>query len=947
MSASLHFTQVLPLDGSGWRLGIDAGNVGREERWFDGPREESKLAKVPWVIQDVFPDYYGIAWYWREVEVPATPHVGGVYLLRFKAVDYLAQVWVNSVFVGEHEGAEGPFVVDATAAIEPGGINRIAVRVLCPSYEPIDGISLHEVPEGRRDYPTPFDNACHTGGIIDSVDLILAPAVRITDLHVIPDYASGDIRVRLSIRNSGPRAARCSVEAIVAAAVSGDTAAAIGEQREFPAGDSLVELSLHVPGRRPWELNDPFLYRVTARVQVAGSLSVDEQSVRCGFRDFRFADGYFRLNGRRIRLHGGLYTVLQYPISQSVPIDEDLMRRDVLNMKAIGYNIVRITCGAALPARQLDLFDELGLLVCEEHFGASALDPKKSFHEHKPIPPHRWDNSITGVIRRDRNHPCIIMWSLLNEVFDGPLFRHVADSLPMIRDLDTARLVLLNSGRFDNDKSLGSWSSPGSNVWEKTELRDVHNYPTFPHSAEAVRQMRGISGFPTAADKAPPPDPAPMLLSEYGVCGAQDFPRYLRHFEQLGAEHAPDARVYRQMLESFLADWQKYRLDECWARPEDYFRDSQRFQAELALDDLNSWMANPTLVGAFSSLQIIDAWFHGCGVTNYFREMKPGMMDAYTDLASPVRLCLFVEPVHMYRGSRARLEAVLVNLDVLKPGSYPLRLEVVGPLTNHIYQKSITVEVSAESDQPFARLVFSDEAVLDGPAGQYRFLATFERGAAAGGGEIFFYLGDRAEMPAVETQVSLWGDDPELGTLLDAAGIRWRAFDKSQSPDGGVILASGKPPAAGAPAYAELGRHVQAGATAVFLTPELAIDPAMEGSGLPRPELVKTNTWYFRADHWAKRHPIFAGLPSGGLMDYRFYRDITTDNVWKIPHSPRESVCGTIQASSGHDSRLCIYVDPRGEGRVIFNTLRIREHLDSSPPAQMLLRNLLNHAEGL
>ena len=316
----------------------------------------------------------------------------------------------------------------------------------------------------------------------------------------------------------------------------------------------------------------------------------------------------------------------------------------------------------------------------------------------------------------------------------------------------------------------------------------------------------------------------------------------------------------------------------------------------MALDDLNAWMANPLLIGEFSSLQVVDAWFHGCGLTNYFRELKPGMTDAYTDLASPVRLCLFVEPVHLYRGSRVRLEAVLVNLDALPPGSYPLRLEVVGPHVNRIYQKTVTVEVpeaTAGHEPPFARLVFSDDAIFDAPSGRYRFLATFEHsGAAAGGGETSFYLGDRADMPAVEPLVTLWGDDPDIRPWLDQAGIRWQAFDAGQSPIGQVILASGAPLPAGIPPMQNSAGKSGRGAGVVFLTPELVADPHMEASGLSRPELTKTHIWYFRCDHWAKEHPLFAGLPSGGLLDYRYYRDIVTEWVWNTPQPPHETVCG-------------------------------------------------------
>ena len=126
-----------------WRLAIDPGNEGREQKWYESPVNDSKPVKVPWVIQDPFPDYHGVAWYWHDFQVPANPHPGGRYLLRFDLVDYLAEVWVNGTSIGGHEGGQGPFVLDATTLLKAGQQARLAVRVLSPTKEPIDGIALH------------------------------------------------------------------------------------------------------------------------------------------------------------------------------------------------------------------------------------------------------------------------------------------------------------------------------------------------------------------------------------------------------------------------------------------------------------------------------------------------------------------------------------------------------------------------------------------------------------------------------------------------------------------------------------------------------------------------------------------------------------------------------------------------------------------------------------
>ncbi len=945
-------TRVLPLDGTDWLIAIDPHNEGRQQKWYEAPVKDSRPAKVPGVIQDPFPEYHGVAWYWREFMVPANPHAGGRYLLRFHLVDYFAEVWVNGTKVGSHEGGQEPFVLDASSALTAGQQARLAVRVLSPTKEPIDGIELHKVAEGRRDYPEPRDNAYATGGIAGSVELLVAPAVRVEDLYVVPDWKTGDVRVHVNVRNAGAAAVTGRLQITVAPSTNGEPAVTHVQEQSFAPGDRAVETVLRVENPRLWELNDPYLYRVTVRLQAARTNSVDERSTRCGFRDFRFEDGYFRLNGRRIRLHGPLYTVLQYPIAQIIPHNEELLRADVLNTKAMGFNIVRITCGPSLP-RQLDIFDELGLLAFEEHYGAR-------FVEGSPLMEQRWDDSLAAVIRRDRNHPSIVMWGLLNEVEDGSLFRHAGNSLELIRDLDEVRVVMLNSGRFDRDITIGSFSNPGSRKWE-SGLRDVHAYPLFPHTAEIVRGVRspGLSKMPGTQPGAS--DTEPLFLTEYGVCGGQDYPRFLRNFERLGKERAPDARLFFEKFNRFLPDWEKWHLEECWARPEDYFAESQANQAKLALDDFNTWLSNPSLIGDLTSTQITDAWFHGCGITNYFRELKPGMADAYNDMPARTRWCLFVEPVNVYRGSRVRLESVLFNQDhLLKPGMYPARLQVVAPNMKLLFDRTVEVEIADSTrkpEPPFVQPVLTEDISLDGPTGRYRFLATFQHGIPAGGGQVDFYAADPADMPPVPGEILVWGQDQGLLKWFAKQAISARAFDASSQTAREVIVASGTPPDRDLPqAFANLCGHIARGSTVVFLTWRTLVDPATTTDKAPfplrfapfpvasKPSLGEVPTWYFRADYWAKQHPIFEGLPRGGILDYRFYREILTARVCTGLQPPVEAVSGALDTSEGYHSDLQVSVHTLGEGRFIINTLNIRENLGQVPAAERLLRNMLNFA---
>ena len=82
---------TLSLDGT-WMLATDPANHGREHRWWKETRKEAKETKVPWIIQDAFPGYHGVAWYWKDLFVPANHCAEGRYLLKFWEVDYLADV---------------------------------------------------------------------------------------------------------------------------------------------------------------------------------------------------------------------------------------------------------------------------------------------------------------------------------------------------------------------------------------------------------------------------------------------------------------------------------------------------------------------------------------------------------------------------------------------------------------------------------------------------------------------------------------------------------------------------------------------------------------------------------------------------------------------------------------------------------------------------------------
>ena len=158
-----------------------------------------------------------------------------------------------------------------------------------------------------------------------------------------------------------------------------------------------------------------------------------------------------------------------------------------------------------------------------------------------------------------------------------------------------------------------------------------------------------------------------------------------------------------------------------------------------------------------------DQGLTGEGLTTTFRELKPGTVDAMFDAFAPLRWCLFVEPVQVYRGRKARLEAVLANEDVLAPGDYPVRFQIVGPRKPR--RSSTERSRSTSPIRRASRSRFAIPVVRRGrrdrrAVGQVPFSRHVSEGRRPpAGGEVEFYVADPAEMPTVDTEVVLWGDD--------------------------------------------------------------------------------------------------------------------------------------------------------------------------------------------
>lgn len=377
-------------DDSAWRkldLPHDWGIEGPFKMEYPG-----HTGKLPW---------WGIAWYRKSFELPAATDPGARHYLEIDGAMSYASVWCNGRFAGGWPYGYTSFRVDLTPFLRPGERNTVAVR-------------LDNPPDSSRWYPG--------GGIYRNVRLVRTAPVhigqwgtRITTPEIALDRAS--VRVEATIENHYATAASLQLRSrLYRLDAEGDrrepVAASSPEPLSIAVGASAtVAQTISVAHPRLWSLDSPQRYLAVTQVLREGVV-IDEYETPFGIRRIEFTpDRGFLLNGERIPLHG----VSQHHDlgALGAAFNTRAAERQLQILKEMGVTAIRTTHNPAAP-ELLDLCDRLGLLVIGEsfdcwHWGKTPNDYGLLFND--------WhERDLRAMIRRDRNHPSLILWSLGNEI---------------------------------------------------------------------------------------------------------------------------------------------------------------------------------------------------------------------------------------------------------------------------------------------------------------------------------------------------------------------------------------------------------------------------------------------------------------------------------------------------------------------------------------------------
>jgi beta-galactosidase len=344
----------------------------------------------------------GVAWYRKHFTLPAG-HASRRVFVEFDGVMQNSDVWINGQLLGHRPFGYVSFRYELTGHLNFGdkSANVLAVRTDTSAQ--------------------PASRWYAGAGIYRHVRLVVTDPVHldyhgtfVTTPKITADSAS--VHVTSTVVNQSAAAREVSLQ-VALLAPDGKTAATVETKTQNVAAGQSLDFSadLAVTAPQLWQLDSPVLYRAVARVRAA-NITLDDETVAFGIRDAHFdsATGFW-LNGKNFKLYGVCVHQDGGAFGAAVPLAA--WERRLTALRELGVNAIRTAHNPPDPGF-LDLCDRLGFLVMDELFDCWTV--AKNPHDYHLFFNEWSKTDIRDTVRRDRNHPSVVLWSSGNEIHDTP-----------------------------------------------------------------------------------------------------------------------------------------------------------------------------------------------------------------------------------------------------------------------------------------------------------------------------------------------------------------------------------------------------------------------------------------------------------------------------------------------------------------------------------------------
>ncbi len=347
--------------------------------------------------------------FYRKTFTPPAAWRGRRVVLEFEGVMQISDYWLNGRHIHFQAGGYMGFIIDLSDKLHYGQPNEIIVRA--------DNREHPLVPPGK---PVGSLDFCYHSGIYRDVNLTVTDPLHITHPLEAKTIAGGGIfvtypqvsvesatvQVNIQLRNGRKAEQQVDVKATL---LDSSDSSALAERIPLAPGETKeITLAVKVANPRLWHPDTPNLYTLRTDILVDGK-SIDSQSTRIGIRQFTAskAEG-LKINGRPFRFTGA-NRHMEYPWIGNA-LSNAANYRDAWIIKSAGLNFVRLSHYPQDPSFY-EACDELGILL------ADAI-PGWQFYNRNPEFTNRVDRDVREMIRRDRNHPSVLLWEVsLNEAY--------------------------------------------------------------------------------------------------------------------------------------------------------------------------------------------------------------------------------------------------------------------------------------------------------------------------------------------------------------------------------------------------------------------------------------------------------------------------------------------------------------------------------------------------